>query len=108
MVFIDANKIQIDGWTKDIKDVGDIRAKFQAFGFWTKDVPGHDIPAILAAFDEADAVKGKPQCLIMDTNKGHGVSFMSGQPQFHGRALTKEEMVRAMEELGEKWDPEAT
>jgi len=102
-VIVDANKIQIDGWTKDVKDVGDIKAKFEAFGFWAKNVPGHDFKAILAAYDEAEQVKGKPQCLVMDTEKGHGVSFMVGKPDFHGRALTKEEMVRAMAELGETW-----
>ncbi len=105
-VIVDANKIQIDGWTKDVKDLGDIAAKFKAFGFWTKNVPGHDMKAILEAFDEADAVKGQPQCLVMDTQKGHGVSFMVGKPEFHGRALTKDEMVKAMAELGEKWTPE--
>jgi transketolase len=102
-VIIDANKIQIDGWTKDVKDLGDIHAKFEAFGFWTKTVPGHDMNAILKAFDEADAVKDKPQCLIMDTEKGHGVTFMVGKPEFHGRALTKDEMVKAMAELGAEW-----
>jgi transketolase len=103
-VIVDANKIQIDGWVKDVKDVGDIRAKFEAFGFWARNVPGHDLKAILAAYDEAEQVKGKPQCLVMDTEKGHGVSFMVGKPDFHGRALTKEEMGKAMAELGEKWE----
>ncbi|HUR61442.1 MAG TPA: transketolase [Candidatus Thermoplasmatota archaeon] len=102
-VIVDANKIQIDGWTKDIKNVDPIEAKFKAFGFWTKTVPGHDLKAILAAFDEAEQVKGQPQCLVMDTEKGHGVSFMVGSAQFHGRALTKDEMVKAMAELGETW-----
>ncbi|MCA1810712.1 MAG: transketolase [Halobacteriales archaeon] len=106
-VIVDANKIQIDGWTKDVKNVAPIDAKFKAFGFWTKVVPGHDLKAILAAYDEAEQVKGQPQCLVMDTEKGHGVSFMVGQPQFHGRALTKDEMVKAMAELGETWMPEA-
>lgn len=106
-IIVDANKIQIDGWTKDVKGVEPIEDKFRAFGFWTKKVPGHDLDAILAAFDEADGVKGKPQCLIMDTEKGHGVTFMVGKPEFHGRALSKEEMVMAMAELGETWTPEA-
>lgn len=102
-VLVDANKIQIDGWTRDVKDVGDIAAKFKAFGFWTKNVPGHDLKAILAAYDEAEAVKGQPQCIVLDTDKGHGVSFMVGKPEFHGRALTKDEMVKAMAELGADW-----
>jgi len=109
-VIVDANKIQIDGWVKDIKDLGGaagIEAKFRAFGFWAKTVPGHDFQAILDAFEEAERVVGAPQCLVMDTDKGHGVSFMSGSAQFHGRALTKDEMVKAMAELNETWAPEA-
>ena len=105
-VIVDANKIQIDGWVKDIKDLGavaGIEAKFKAFGFWTKVVPGHDLKAILAAYEEAERVVGAPQCLVMDTNKGHGISFMSGSAQFHGRALTKDEMAKAFAELGETW-----
>lgn len=105
-VIVDANKIQIDGWVRDIKDLGGaagIEAKFKAFGFWTKVVPGHDLGAILQAYDEAERVVGAPQCLVMDTNKGHGVSFMSGSAQFHGRALTKDEMAKAFAELGETW-----
>ena len=102
-VIVDANKIQIDGYVKDVKDLGDIEAKFAAFGFWTRTVPGHDLKAVLQAYGDAEAVQGKPQCLIMDTQKGHGVSFMVAKPEFHGRALTKDEMVKAMAELGEKW-----
>lgn len=106
-VLVDANKIQIDGWTKDVKGVEPIDKKFEAFGFWTKRVSGHDFKAILAAYEEAETITDRPQCLIMDTEKGHGISFMTGQPQFHGRALTKEEMVKAMAELGEKWEATA-
>lgn len=102
-VIVDWNKIQIDGQVKDVKNVDPIDDKFRAFGFWTKVVDGHDLGAIEAAYEEARAVKGKPQCLIMDTQKGHGVSFMAKKPEFHGRALTKEEMAKAMQELGEHW-----
>ena len=102
-VIVDWNKIQIDGYVKDVKNVEPVEDKFKAFGFWTKLVDGHDLASILAALDEAAGVKGQPQCLIMDTQKGHGVSFMVRKPEFHGRALTKEEMVKAMAELGETW-----
>ncbi|MEA3165667.1 MAG: Transketolase, thiamine diphosphate binding domain, partial [Thermoplasmata archaeon] len=62
-----------------------------------------DLKAILDGFEEAERVVGAPQCLVMDTQKGHGVSFMTGSAQFHGRALTKDEMVKGMAELGEAW-----
>ena len=102
-VIVDWNKIQIDGQVKDVKNVDPIDDKFRAFGFWTKVVDGHDLNAILAAYKEAALVKGKPQCLIMDTQKGQGVSFMVKKPEFHGRALTTDEMAKAMRELGEAW-----
>lgn len=104
-VIVDWNKIQIDGHVKDVKNVDPIDGKFRAFGFWTKVVDGHDLGAILAAYKEARQVKGQPQCLIMDTQKGQGVSFMAKKPEFHGRALTKDEMAKAMQELGESWAP---
>lgn len=102
-VIVDWNKIQIDGHVKDVKNVDPIDDKFRAFGFWTKVVDGHNLADILAAYKEAAAVKGKPQCLIMDTQKGQGVSFMVKKPEFHGRALTKDEMAKAMQELGAPW-----
>jgi transketolase len=104
-VIVDWNKIQIDGQVKDVKNVDPIDDKFRAFGFWTKVVDGHDVKAISAAYKEAREVKGQPQCLIMDTQKGYGVSFMVKKPEFHGRALTKDEMALAMKELGESWAP---
>ena len=102
-VIVDWNKIQIDGQVKDVKNVDPIEDKFRAFGFWTTVVDGHDLDAVQAAYKAARAVTGKPQCIIMDTQKGHGVSFMAKKPEFHGRALTKDEMAKAMQELGETW-----
>jgi len=105
-VIVDHNKIQIDGYCADVKGIAPIGAKFAAFGFHVIECDGHNMAAIEEAFAEAEGVRGKPQCIVMDTEKGHGVSFMTGMAEFHGRALKSEEMHKAMAELGSKWGGE--
>lgn len=97
-IIVDWNKIQIDGHLADVKAL-DPAAKFAAFGFHVITCNGHDIEAVQAAYDEAQAVQGQPTCIVMDTVKGHGVSFMADTAEFHGRSLTPEEMEQAMVEL---------
>ena len=106
-VIVDHNKIQIDGRVEEVKDVGSLAAKFTAFGFHTLEVDGHDIQAVLRAYEEVEKVTDRPSCLVMHTLKGKGVSFMQDKAEFHGRSLTKDEMLKAMAELGETWTPEA-
>lgn len=104
-VIIDWNKIQIDGFVDEVKRVEPIADKFRAFGFHVIECDGHDMEAVLSAYDAAEAVTGQPTCIVMDTEKGHGVDFMTLQAEFHGRALKEDEMVKAMEQLGQEWDP---
>jgi transketolase len=96
---LDNNGIQIDGHTKDIMNLEPIAAKWQAFGWNVLEIDGHNMKEILAAFDQAKTVKGKPTIIIAHTIKGKGVSFMEGVVDFHGRAPTKEEAEKALEEL---------
>ena len=98
-VIVDHNRIQLDGFVKDIMEVEPLVDKWLAFGWHVIDVDGHDIPALQAAFAEAEATKGKPTVLIARTVKGKGVSFMENNPKFHGMAPTKEEAVLALKEL---------
>jgi transketolase len=63
------------------------------------DVDGHNIPALQAAFAEAAATKGKPTCILANTIKGKGVSFMENNPKFHGAAPSADEFQKAMQEL---------
>ncbi len=102
---VDWNKVQIDGPVADVKRVDPVGDKFRAFGWHVIEVDGHDIAAVEKAYDEADQVEGKPVCFVMDTIKGGGVDFMEGQADFHGRALKPDEMVEAMKQLGEDWQP---
>jgi transketolase len=96
---VDYNKIQLDGWVKDIMDLEPLTEKWKSFGWHVVSLDGHDIPAVRAAFAEAEATKGKPTVLIAHTIKGKGVSFMENNPKFHGTAPTREELAVALKEL---------
>ncbi len=100
VVIVDYNKIQLDGFVKDIMDLEPLVQKWQAFGWHTLDIDGHSIPAVQKAFAEAAATKGKPTCIIAQTVKGKGVSFMENNPKFHGVAPTADELERALQEIG--------
>ncbi|MDH5363765.1 MAG: transketolase [Dehalococcoidia bacterium] len=98
-VIVDRNRIQLTGWTRDIMNLEPLSQKWQAFGWHTIDIDGHDFNQILAAFQEAEKIKNKPPIIIARTIKGKGVSFMENNPKFHGKAPTPEEAERALKEL---------
>jgi transketolase len=99
VAIVDYNRIQLDGFVKDIMEVEPLVAKWKAFGWHTIELDGHSIPALQAAFAEAATVKGQPSALIAHTVKGKGVSFMENNPKFHGVAPTKAEVEQALKEL---------
>jgi transketolase len=99
-VMVDWNGIQIDGYNKDVMDVGDLKAKWEAFGWHAVTVDGHDMPAIHAALNQARAVKGRPQVILCKTILGHPISFMSDKPGWHGVAPNAEQLELALTELG--------
>ena len=96
---LDYNGFQIDGRTKDIMNLEPVVAKWQAFGWHTIEIDGHNMKQILSAYAEAKTIKGKPAIIIARTIKGKGVSFMENVVDFHGRAPTKEEAEKALKEL---------
>ena len=97
---IDNNGLQIDGQCSDVMSIEPIVNKWEAFGWHVIDINGHDMKAILNAFDEAEDVKLKPTMIVARTVKGKGVSFFEGKVQYHGIAPTREELERALKELG--------
>lgn len=99
VAIVDHNRIQLDGFVKDIMDLEPLGDKWRSFGWHVIEMDGHNIPALQKAFAEAEATKGKPTCIIANTIKGKGVSFMENNPKFHGAAPTKEEFEKAMLEL---------
>jgi len=96
---VDFNKLQIDGFCCDVKNMGAVNKKWESFGWNVIDVDGHDVGALTEALDDAERIKGQPTVLICRTVKGKGVSFIENQVQWHGMAPKKDEMERALKEL---------
>jgi len=98
---VDRNRLQIDGFCKDVMNYEPLEDKWKAFGWHVITVDGHDIPALIKAFEEAKTIKEKPTVIIADTIKGKGVSFMENVAVWHGQAPNNEEMKKALNDLGE-------
>jgi len=99
VAIVDYNRIQLDGFVKDIMEVEPLAAKWVSFGWNTIEVDGHDIAALQKAFADAGSTKGKPTAIVARTIKGKGVSFMENNPKYHGVAPTREEAEIALKEL---------
>lgn len=102
--FIDYNKAQNDGYVTDILDMGSLSDKIKSFGWNVITINGHDPLAIHAAANDWSVYPferggNKPTCIILDTTKGHGVSFMT-HPEWHAKAPSDEEYKQALKELG--------
>ena len=96
---IDYNLKQIDGATDDVMPLGNVREKFEAFGWKVLEVvKGNDLESILAGLKEAkkETGKGKPVCILMHTEMGNGVDFMMGTHAWHGKAPNAEQLVSAL------------
>jgi transketolase len=96
---VDCNGMQLSGWTRDIMNLEPFTRKWQAFGWHTIDIDGHDFDQILSACQRLEKTKNKPTVIIARTIKGKGVSFMENNVAFHGKAPTQEEAERALKEL---------
>jgi transketolase len=100
--FIDKNGQQLDGYTKDVLDSGDIAAKLKAFGWNTQEIDGHDMGAIMKAVKSAISTKGVPSAIVLDTKKGHGCTFAEGVLANHHMNFTPEQMEEAMKAANER------
>lgn len=99
---VDYNHVQLDGMTDEIKDMGDLAAKWHEFGWNVIELDGHDMAQIVEAFKMAMAFKGKPTVLIAATVKGKGVSFMENDCNWHGNAPSDEQLKKALEEINKE------
>lgn len=97
-VLMDHNRLQIDGTNDQVMGLGDICAKYEAFGWETCVVDGHDIDAITAAAKKPS--NGKPRFICCETVKGKGVSFMENQVGWHGKPMSTEDYEAAKREVG--------
>lgn len=100
---IDFNGQQIDGSTKQVMDLGNIKAKFDVFNWTTLEMDGNDIDDVITTLDKAKALtgNGKPICIIMKTSMGKGVDFMEGTHEWHGIAPNDEQLAKALAQLPE-------
>lgn len=97
-VILDHNGMQIDGTNAQVMDIGDMMAKYAAFGWETFEVDGHDVDAITAIL-MAPRIPGKPRFVMCNTVKGKGISFMENQVGWHGRPPKADELELALKEL---------
>lgn len=100
ITILDWNGVQLDGTAEQIMPMGDVKAKFAAFGYNTIECDGHDVAALSDAIDAAKAVKDQPSIILAKTVKGKGISFMEGKNTWHGKPINDEEFEAAMKELG--------
>lgn len=97
---VDRNLIQSDGLSRNIVDMGDMAEKWRAFGWHVVEVDGHNVPALLDAFQERKRPCNKPYVIIAHTIKGKGVSFFENDNKWHHAKLTRQQYVDALAELG--------
>lgn len=96
---VDYNTLQIDGNVEEVAGLIDIKEKFESFGFNVIEVNGHNIEALIHAFNSAKHQKDMPSVIIAHTIKGKGVSFMEGKAEWHGKAPNQEQYEEAINEL---------
>jgi len=99
VAIIDKNRFQASGSTKERYDIGNIRAKFNAYGWETRDIDGHNMNEIVEALDWTEQVKGFPSAIIANTVKGKGISFAENNFSFHNNSLTKEQYEQARKDI---------
>lgn len=101
VAIIDRNRIQNDDFTDATMRSAPLDEKYRAFGWEVlAGIDGHDLAAVEQALAWARDVRGKPACVIFETTKGRGVSFMENNPSFHGAPPSDEQYAVAMKELG--------
>ncbi len=100
---IDFNGQQIDGSTKKVLNLGDIKQKFEVFDWTVLEMDGNDVDDVIATLDKAKSLtgQGKPICIIMKTSMGKGVDFMEGTHEWHGIAPNNDQLAKALAQLEE-------
>ncbi|HEY3215742.1 MAG TPA: transketolase [Candidatus Eisenbacteria bacterium] len=97
---VDVNGLQIDGRVCEVMEVQPLADKCRAFGWEVVECDGHDVVALVRALERAAGLREKPVAVLAHTVKGKGVDFMENQAGWHGKAPSREELARALEQLG--------
>jgi len=104
---VDYNLKQIDGATDDVMPLGNLRDKFEAFGWKVLEIKnGNDIESVIDGLKQAkkETGKGKPVCVLMHTEMGNGVDFMMGTHAWHGKAPNDEQLEIALHKTLKLWE----
>ena len=103
VAIVDYNKKQIDGSTDDVMNLGDMRAKYEAFGWKVIEMNGNNMQEVVDTLNQArkGAHQGKPQLILAHTEMGMGVDFMMGTHKWHGSAPNDEQAANALAQLEE-------
>ncbi|MBQ8293316.1 MAG: transketolase [Bacilli bacterium] len=100
IVFLDYNRMQLDGYLEEINDSGNMVDKFKSFGFDTYSIDGHNIDLICETIEKAKTVKGAPHMIVLNTTKGKGVEFAEkAGPNCHSMPISKEALEEAIKGL---------
>jgi len=97
--FIDRNGLMTNGLTDKRYSTSPLLEKWQAFGWFTQEIDGHDMRSILDALEKADTVSGKPKMIIARTVKSKGVAFAEGRPEFHNGIMSSAQYEEACKAL---------
>ncbi|WP_349368173.1 transketolase [Salinarimonas sp.] len=98
VLIVDRNRLQHGGHTEDICSLGDLRAKLESFGWLVSEIDGHDHLQLRSALSRDDQ-RGRPYCILANTVKGKGVSFMEGRADWHHRIPNSSELSLAIAEI---------
>jgi transketolase len=99
VLIVDRNRIQQGDFTENTINMNPLGDKWRAFGWSVVEIDGHNFAELLGALGSVPAEGGKPTCVIMNTIKGHGVSFMENKPEWHHGVPSDEQLVAALAEL---------
>jgi transketolase len=101
VAIVDKNCLQIDGKVSDVMGIDPIEEKYASFGWEVVRIDGHDMEQVVHALTDAKQSRnGKPKVIIADTVKGKGVSFMENVAGWHGKTPNRDELMKALEDLG--------
>jgi transketolase len=96
VAIVDQNGYQQTGATAEVMDLRPLPPKWDAFGWYTQEINGHDLNQVLTAFRNAAQTKGRPSCIVAKTVKGYPIVSVIGDPNHHGKPLTPEQAKQAL------------
>ena len=99
IAILDRNRLQIDAYTKNVMRSEPIADKWKSFGWEVIGIDGHNLDEIDSSISKAISIEDKPVCIVADTIKGKGVSFMEDECGWHGKAPSEEEKEKALDDI---------